>query len=130
MDTGKNTPDHAHTPERRAVIRIRCQSPLQFKVCKEETISKIMEGYTRDVSGDGLRCNISQEVPEGCTLWLQLDPDALSLCEEIEKRSVILQHGILGKVIWIDKKNEHKYEVGLQFIVREERDSLNAPHKT
>ena len=107
--------------ERRTVTRITCQTPLVFKICKEETNSKIMEGYTRDISNDGLRCTIPEKVPLGCTLWLQLDRDALIMCEEIEKRAVILQHGILGKVVWVEKKDEINYEVGLQFIIREEK---------
>ena len=108
-------------PERRATVRITCQTPLQYKICKEETISKIMEGYTHDVSSDGLRCTIADKIPVGCTLWLRLDKDAIMLCEEIEKRAVILQQGILGKVIWVDKLDQDKYEIGLRFITREEK---------
>ena len=106
--------------ERRTGVRISCQTPLTFKVCKEETISKIMAGYTQNISPDGLRCNISDNVPIGCVLWLKLDKDALILCEEIEKKSVILQQGILGKVIWVEKQNTDSYDIGLQFITREE----------
>ena len=111
-----------YTRDRRAVVRITCQTPLTFKICKEETISKIMEGYTQNISSDGLRCTITEKVPKGCTLWLKLDTDALSMCEEIEKKAVILQHGILGKVIWVEKKESNSYDVGLQFITREEKN--------
>ncbi|MFA5060293.1 MAG: PilZ domain-containing protein [Candidatus Omnitrophota bacterium] len=114
--------ENQNLPERRAAIRISCQTPLAFKVCKEETISKIMEGYAQNISSDGLRCTISQEVPVGCTLWLKLDTDALSLCEELDKNAVILQHGILGKVVWLDKVSDDHYDIGLQFITREERE--------
>lgn len=107
--------------ERRSVVRITCQTPLTFKVCKEETISKIMAGYTQNISPDGLRCTISENVPIGCVLWLKLDKDALTLCEEIEKRSVILQQGILGKVVWVEKQGEGSFNIGLQFITREEK---------
>lgn len=110
-----------HSVERRAAVRVSCQTPLTYKICKEETISKIMQGYTQDISKDGLRCTISQEVPVGCTLWIQLDTDALTLCEELERNAVILQHGILGKVIWLEKERENNYEVGLQFVTRQEK---------
>jgi len=112
------------TAERRAVVRITCKTQLSFKICKEETISKIMQGYTQNISPDGLRCTISENVPVGCTLWLKLDRDALVMCEEIERRTVILQQGILGKVVWIEKTGDGKYDVGLQFITREEKRSL------
>ncbi len=80
-----------------------------------------MEGYTQDISPDGVRCTIADEVPLGCTLWLKLDKDAIIMCEEIEKRAVILQQGILGKVVWIERQRDKKFEVGLQFLVREEK---------
>lgn len=117
----KHTGEELSAHERRSVVRITCQTPLTFKVCKEETITKIMAGYTQDISPDGLRCNISENVPIGCVLWLRLDKDALTLCEEIEKRSVILQQGILGKVVWVEKQNDGNYDIGLQFITREEK---------
>lgn len=111
--------------ERRLSTRIDCQTPLGFKVCKEETISKLMEGYTSNISSDGMRCVISEEVPLGSTLWLKLDADALSLCEEIEHKVVIVQHGVLGKVIWAEKMNDKNYDVGLRFITREEKIGFN-----
>ena len=117
----KNNP-----PERRSTIRISCQTPLSFKICKEETISKIMEGYTQDISPDGVRCIISENVPVGCILWLKLDRDALTLCEEIEKKAVILQQGVLGKVIWVEKEDENKYDIGLRFLTREEKSNLSS----
>ena len=107
--------------DRRAAVRISCQSPLSFKICKDETIAKIMQGYTQDISRDGLRCTISEDVPIGCILWLKLDTDALMLCEELERRAVILQHGIIGKVIWAEKTKDSNYDIGLQFITREEK---------
>ena len=110
---------NANITERRATVRLTCQTPLIFKVCREDILSKLMEGYTQDVSRDGLRCTISNRVPKGCTLWLKLDRDALAMCEEVEKKAVILQQGILGKVVWIDKRADKNYEIGLQFIIRE-----------
>ena len=111
-------------PERRAAVRISCETPLTFKVCKDETIDKIMQGYTQNISKDGVRCIIAEKVPIGCIVWLKLDRDALTLCEELERKAVILQHGILGKVVWIESAGEPNYEVGLQFLTREERNPV------
>lgn len=107
--------------DRRNTLRVDCHSLIRFKICKEETISKIMEGYTQNVSPSGLKCTITQKVPKGCTLWMQLDREILTLCEEIDKKAVILQHGILGKVVWAEKTPENSYDVGIQFITREEK---------
>ncbi|MFH1360823.1 MAG: PilZ domain-containing protein [Candidatus Omnitrophota bacterium] len=107
--------------ERRTAIRLPCKTLLTYKVCKESTVEKILEGYTNNISEDGLRCNLPEDVPVGCTLWLRLDRDALAQCEEIEKRAVIIQQGILGKVIWVDQIDQGEFDVGVQFLTRESK---------
>lgn len=107
-------------PERRQFMRLPYRSPLKYKVCKEETIDKLMQGYTEDISNSGLLCNIEEDVPVDSVLWLLLDNGALDMCAEIEKRSVILQHGVLGKVVRTYHKRNGTYDVGVRFLVREE----------
>jgi len=103
--------------------------PFEYKVCKKETISKLMEGYTADISQGGVLCNIKDKVKKGDILWLSFDRSTLTICSEIDKRSLIYQNGIIGKVVRIDdSKDGHKdkgYEVGVQFITREEKNMTN-----
>ncbi|MFC1593760.1 PilZ domain-containing protein [Candidatus Omnitrophota bacterium] len=106
--------------ERREFIRLSYNRPIMYKVCKTSTISKLMKGYTHNISSAGLKCNLQERVPKNCILWLQLDHGALTLCEEIEKRSVIIQHGVLGKVVW-EKKEDNGYDIGICFLTREEK---------
>ena len=47
---------------------------------------------------------------------------ALNICAEVEKRSVILQHGILGRVVRTYHKKDGSFDVGLRFLTREEPD--------
>lgn len=85
-----------------------------------------MQGYTCNISQSGLLCNLGKKVPENSILWLQLDFGALSMCKEIEKNCAIIQHGILGKVVWTSYKKEDKnYDVGVCFFTREEKTSDN-----
>jgi hypothetical protein len=112
-------------PERRQFIRLAYKTPLMYKVCKEETISKLLEGYTRDISQSGLLCNIKDEVPKDCILWLGLDMGMLSICEEIEKNVVIVQKGILGKVVRMIKQGDTGYDVGVRFITRREKPPID-----
>jgi hypothetical protein len=109
--------------ERREFVRLSYRAPLMYKVCKQTTISRIMEGYTRNISKAGLMCNIKGLVPKDCTLWLKLDLGALSMCKEIEKGCVILQQGILGKVAWLSKLEDESCDVGVRFITRKEKYS-------
>ncbi len=107
--------------ERRKFIRLSYRKPLMYKLCKRATVSKILEGYTRDISNSGLRCNLNEKVVKNSVLWLKLDAGAIELCREIERDSVVIQQGILGKVVWQQRLSESSYDTGVRFITREEK---------
>ncbi|MDP1853145.1 MAG: PilZ domain-containing protein [Candidatus Omnitrophota bacterium] len=109
--------------ERRRFVRLPYRSPLKYKICKEDTIKKLMSGYTENISQSGLLCNINDQVPLDCVLWLALDMGILSICSEIERNSVILQHGILGRVIRTYQKKNGSFDVGVRFLTRSETDT-------
>lgn len=108
--------------ERRQFVRLGYSVPLAYKVCKEETISKILEGYTANTSQAGLFCNLKDKVNLSDILWLSFDRAALSVCEELEKRSLIYQSGVIGKVVRVEGQGNGTYDVGVQFITREEKN--------
>jgi len=110
-------------PEKRGFLRLAYKTPLMYKVCKEETITKLLEGYNRNISQSGLLCNIKEEVPLECILWLCLDMGMLSICEKIEKNSIIVQKGILGKVVRLMKMKDGSFDVGVRFLTRFENVS-------
>lgn len=111
--------------DRREFQRIPFSSPLAIKVCKQETITKILQGYTSDVSTSGLLCTIKDKVHKDDILWLSFDRATLTICEEMEKRSLIYQNGVIGKVARIEDRPDGAYDVGVQFLVREEKNSSN-----
>jgi c-di-GMP-binding flagellar brake protein YcgR len=111
--------------ERRNFMRLDYTIPLAYKVCREETINKLLQGYTADISQSGLLCNIKDRVNKDDILWLSFDRSTLDLFEEIERRSLIYQNGIIGKVVRIEQRNDDTYNVGVQFITREEKNSTN-----
>jgi len=112
-------------PERREFIRKDFVQPLAYKVCKKDTVTKLLQGYTANVSQTGLLCNIKEKVSPEDILWLSFDRDTLSICSEIEKRSLIYQNGIIGKVVWAEQTKDMTYNVGIHFITREEK--LSSP---
>ena len=118
-------PDNHNGPERREFSRLASTKLLSYKICKQETVSKILEGYTSNVSPSGLLCNLNNRVNEGDILWLSFERDILNICEELERRSLIYQNGILGKVIRIDDKVDGSFDVGVCFITREEKNIPN-----
>lgn len=109
--------------EKRQFIRLPYRSPLNYKVCKEDTVKKLMFGYTEDISQSGLLCNIKELVPLDSVLWLLLDMGALAMCAQIEKNSIILQHGILGRVVRTYGKKDGSFDVGVRFLTRNETAS-------
>jgi hypothetical protein len=111
-------------PERREFIRLDYSSPLAYKVCKPETIHKLLQGYTMNVSQTGLLCTIENEVANGDILWLSFDRSTLILCEEMDRSCLIYQSGIIGKVVRVEPKDD-SYAVGIKFLDREEK---NIPH--
>jgi c-di-GMP-binding flagellar brake protein YcgR len=108
-------------PERRQFTRLDYIRPLNYKVCKKETLSKLMQGYTKDISQSGLLCNIKDKVRIGDILWVSFDRATLNICEDLEHRVLIYQNGIIGKVTRIQQKSANNFGVGIQFLVREEK---------
>lgn len=113
-----------NTTERREFLRLDYSTPLAYKICKKETITKLLEGYTSNVSAAGLFCNVKETVNTEDIIWLSFDRGVLSICEELEKRVFIYQNGIIGKVVRVEEKGYDNFDVGVKFITREEQDLI------
>lgn len=107
--------------ERREFARIEHITPLAYKVCREDTVNKLLQGYTSDISRSGLLCNIKDRVNKDDILWLSFDRSTLAMVEEMERHSFIYQNGIIGRVVRIEDKEDQSYDVGVRFITREEK---------
>lgn len=108
--------------ERRRFPRLEYVTPLDYKVCKKATISKLLSGYTSDISQAGLLCKINIKAKKEDLLWLSFDRNTLNICEELEKKVLIYQNGIIGKVVRVVSSDADTYQVGIQFITREEKN--------
>lgn len=108
---GQNRRDHE---------RFDCQTPLAYKICNQETLSKLFQGYTVNVSESGLLCYIHDRVKMEDVLWLSFNKSVLELCASMDKHSFFYQNGIIGKVVRITDKPDGTQEVGIHFITREE----------
>lgn len=111
-------------PERREFVRLDYVNPLAYKICKEQTINKLFQGYTVNISQSGVLCKIKERVGIGDILWLSFDRATLTICEEIEKNCFIYQNGIIGKVVRVEPLGE-SFHIGLKFIIREEKNLTN-----
>lgn len=117
--------DSYQGPERRQWVRLDYTTPLAYKVCRKETIAKLLQGYTADISQAGLLCNIKDIVNLDDILWLSFDRATLSICADLEKRTLIYQNGIIGKVVRRKHKDDGTCAVGVRFLTREEKNLTN-----
>jgi len=108
--------------ERRKFVRIPHNAPLQLKICAKNTLSKLLDGYTINISEAGLLLNVSDKVKKNDIIWLSLDRGILAICENLEKNVFIYQNGIIAKVVRVERKNDNSYDAGLGFITREEKN--------
>lgn len=109
--------------ERREFVRLDYIAPLAYKVCKAETLSKLFQGYTVNISENGILCKIKEPVNIGDVLWLSFDRGVLAICEELESKSFIYQNGVIGKVMRIETPTDSEYTVGVKFLTRQEQMS-------
>jgi hypothetical protein len=114
--------DHSGS-DRREFARLPFSKPLAYKVCKKETLSMLLEGYTVNVSSAGLLCTLHDKVNLEDILWLSFDKSILVICSEMEKKSLIYQNGVIGKVVRINESENQNYDVGVKFITRVEKDT-------
>ena len=90
--------------DRREFLRLDYVTPLAYKVCREETIRKILEGYTSNLSESGALCRINNPVNKDDILWLSFDRSTLNIFEDIEKRTLKdLKWGLLKPGTKINK---------------------------
>lgn len=108
--------------ERREFLRLDYVTPLAYKVCKKETVDKLLQGYISNISQSGLLCNINDKVNKDDIVWLSFDRSTLNICEGLETRCFIYQSGVIGKVVRIAHKPDNTYDIGVQFITREEEN--------
>jgi hypothetical protein len=109
--------------ERRKFVRLDYVTPLACKVCKKETLFKIFEGYTIDVSQAGLQCYLKDSVQIDDIVWLSFDRGILHICEELEKSCLIYQNGVIGKVVRVAHNDDNTHNVGIHFIIRSEKNA-------
>ncbi len=111
--------------ERRKFVRLDHITLLDYRICKKEIILKLLQGYTSNISQAGLLCNMKEKVNINDVLWLSFNRSVLEICEAIERKSLIYQNGVIGKVVRVEYKENNTYNVGVRFITREEKDATH-----
>ena len=118
------------TIERREFFRINFERPLEFKSYASDRIAKAPDsriggvaGQSQNISSSGILFNTEKNPPQlSSILWMNLDIRTLKICKEIEERALVLNNGLLGRVVRVEE-DKNGYSVGVCFLTQEERNS-------
>ncbi len=126
--------DFDSTQERRDFFRLKFNSPVQFRAYSERAAAHHSEGQAqlaetaaaKDISSAGILFRTNNQPPElSSILWLSLDYRMLKICQEIDQRALILNDGLLGRVVRVeeDPDDTNAYDVGVCFLTKDQKDS-------
>ncbi len=88
--------------ERRKFIRLDATIDVKYKILK---IGKKGEAVSKNISGEGIRLSIGEEIPPASILLLEMKIP-------VYPESIIAK----GIVIWSKKSEIKKFEIGVKFI--------------
>ena len=114
--------------ERREFFRINFSTPLNFKSYSRIPLEspKETKATSQNISQSGILFQTENNPPQlSSIVWMNLDIRTLSICKEIEKRALILNNGLVGRVVRVeeDAKNSNRYDVGVCFLTQEQQHS-------
>ena len=115
------------TQERRDFFRLKFNNPVQFRTYSNRTGASSAEKVkSKDISSAGILFQTNNRPPElSSILWLNLDYRMLNICQEIDRRALILNDGILGRVVRVEESpsDGNAYDVGVCFLTKEQKGS-------
>ncbi|MBU1784221.1 MAG: hypothetical protein KKG95_02620, partial [Candidatus Omnitrophica bacterium] len=94
------------------------ETALNFREVKSDKLANKQEILVRNISACGLLFRTESIPPTlSSSIWIELDPKMMGLCKEIEEDLLILNNGILGRVVRISEGEPGiSYDVGIGFL--------------
>ena len=109
--------------EKRDFLRVDHEKELNFKVLAGDKLASKSDVLSRNVSASGLlfRTESESTLPALSNIvWVELDDNIMSVCNEIENDLVMFKNGIFGRVVRIAEGEPGKsYDVGVCFLRKE-----------
>ena len=119
--------------ERREFYRINFTAPLNYKsysaVRSSSSKTAALSAATaisQNISESGILFQTESNPPQlSSILWMDLDFRTLSICKEIEKRALIFNNGVLGRVVRVeeDTRDSSRYDIGVCFLTQKQKNS-------
>ena len=118
--------------ERREFFRLSYKAPIQMKFYdipeqrgSAHLAAGSVEGSAKNISQKGVLFQTEETPPRlSSIVWMNLDKRTLKICQEIESRALILNNGVLGKVVRVeeDRQNDNAYDVGVCFLRKDQEE--------
>lgn len=114
-----------HNPERRKFIRYECDKPIQYKkvILAEDKIvaSKLVDACSKNLSANGILLSTKYPPELSSIIVLYLENRNNPLSRQIRKQIMMLNNGILGRVVRTDVIGDGEYNVGIAFFTKSEK---------
>jgi hypothetical protein len=108
------------TQERREFFRLNFKTPLQFKAYTDSRA----HATAQNISQSGILFQTEQAPPQlSSIVWMNLDMRTLKICQEIESKALIMNNGVLGKVVRVEEDADKgsTYDIGVCFLKKEQK---------
>ena len=108
--------------ERRKFFRVNFKRPLEYRSFDDKNRT---HATCQNVSQTGILFQTEHAPQMSSILWMGLDIRTLGICKEIEKRALIFNEGLVGKVVRVeeDSTKDNVYDVGVCFITQDQRNT-------
>jgi len=120
-------------PERREFLRLNFKKPFKFKsfFLEKSGANKTQApdsgpGLSQNISSSGILFQTQNSPPKlSSILWIDLDFRLLNICHEIERKALIFNNGLLGRVVRVEEnpQNNQVYDVGVCFLTQDQDNS-------
>ena len=112
--------------ERRSYVRYQHRVPVHYSFVarpeEKSIVSRAIRAISKNISASGILFSIDKgHMPDlSSILILDLDYRTARVCEALEKRALIVNNKLLGKVVRLQKAKNGEVDVGVAFITKSE----------
>lgn len=111
--------------ERREFFRYKHEKPVQYKVLDtssdKDASAKFMDAISKNLSISGVLFTSNYLPKISSILVLDLDYRTSRICQEIEKRALMVGDKMVGKVVRIEESGNGLYDVGVAFVKKSDK---------
>ena len=122
--------------DKRHFLRVDYKKPVHYSMVSspkdDKSMASLFKAVSKNLSASGLLFETgSEKAPEISSLiMLDLDYKTASICHEIEKRALIKNNKLLGRVTRIEDNGDGTCGVGVAFVTKSDRLSEDVKNIT